>query len=136
MKDKEQEMGNVADGTEDLMLGLFRSSDVLASSIISATSVKLTPRSLDQCMRWMVGGGWEQPGWQGGGQQGQGRQGPPFSIYWSGRERAGSFEAMKWSEFQHGHGDCSRPGRHFDNVVLKMERMFCARRFKGRLLFF
>lgn len=81
-------------------------------------------------------GGEEQPGWQGGGQQGQGRQGPPFSIYWSGREPAGSFEAMKWSEFQHGHGDCSRPlGRHFDDAVLKMERMFCARRFKGRLVF-
>lgn len=55
-KDKEQEMENVADSTENLMLGLFRSSDVLASSIISATSVKLTPRSLEQCMRWMVGG--------------------------------------------------------------------------------
>lgn len=80
------------------------------------------------------GGAWA-PGWQGGGQRGQGRQGPPFSIYWSGRERAGSFEAVKWSEFQHDHGDCSRPGRHFDEVVLKMERMFCARRFKGRFLF-
>lgn len=92
--------------------------------------------SPDPCVRWMVGGCEEQLGRQGGGQQGQGRQGPPFAIHWSGREAAGSFEAMKWSEFQHGHGDCSRPlGRHFDEAVLKMERMFCARRFKGRVLF-
>lgn len=81
-------------------------------------------------------GGEEQPGWQGGGSAGQGRQGPPFSIHWSGWEAAGSFEAVKRSEFQQGHGDCSRPlGRHFDAAVLKMDRMFCAGRWKGRLVF-
>lgn len=49
-------MENVADGTENLMIGLLGSSDALASSIISATSVEPSPRSLDQCARWMVGG--------------------------------------------------------------------------------
>lgn len=135
IKDEEQENGKCGKWNWEIDVCPFGSSEVLVSSIISTTSVKLTPCWLDQCVRWMVGGDEEPPGWQGGGQRGQGRQGPPFSIYWSGRERAGSFEAVKWSEFQHDHGDCSRPGRHFDEVVLKMERMFCARRFKGRLLF-
>lgn len=111
------------------------SSQVLVPPMISATSAKLTPRFTGSAREMDGWGGEGQPGRQGGGQRGQGRQGPPFSIYWSGREAAGSFEAMKWSEFQHGHGDCSRPlGRHFDEAILKMERMFCARRFQGRVL--
>lgn len=34
------------------------------------------------------------------------------------------FEALKWTEFHHGHGDCSMSFvRYFGEMVLKMERM-------------
>lgn len=60
---------------------------------------------------WVVGllvGGWRL-GEVGEGRWGQGRQGPPLCTYWPDRPMipVQAWKPLKWTEFHHGHGDCS-----------------------------
>lgn len=69
-------------------------------------------------------------GWVGGWQLGKVSEVKavmvhPFSpIGQASHQVLCSFEALKWTEFHHGHGDCSMSFvRNFGEMVLKTERL-------------
>ncbi|TNN71338.1 hypothetical protein EYF80_018416 [Liparis tanakae] len=77
-------------------------------------------RDEEQDTGWVVGGGGE-----GSGQVGEvkaGRVHPSSPIGQSDQRGLCGFEALKWTEFQHGHGDCSTSFvGHFGEMVLKAD---------------
>lgn len=80
-------------------------------------------------MKWPVGG-WGAGHWAAGGRLEKvgevkaGRVHPSSPIGQTARRVLCSFEALKWTEFHHGHGDCSMSFvRNFGEMVLKMERL-------------